>query len=232
MQSDITQEKDRGPTGFGERIRSLRKLRGLKMVELAGLVQVSQSAVSQWETGREFPGRENLKRLASALNTNVATLLAEGDAALANVVPEDSIASPTAMPIDVPVYGTAVGGSDGDFSFNGQIVDYVRRPPGVVRLRSVYALWVTGDSMAPWNRSGDLIFVSPAQPATPGDHVVVELHGSHEHDPGVAMVKLFQARTATQLRLRQYNPDSEFSLPLAHIKSVHKVLSLRDLLGV
>ncbi len=45
------------------------------------------------------------------------------------------------------------------------------------------------------------------------------------------MVKLLLGKTPTQLKLAQHNPAREFTLPLAKIKSIHKVLSLRELLG-
>jgi phage repressor protein C with HTH and peptisase S24 domain len=217
---------------LGTRLRTLRKARGLTMVQLAGLVEVTQSAVSQWESGREHPGRGNLVRLARALGTSIGALMGEEAAARGEVAAPFPVAAPVTMPVDVPVYGTAVGGAGGDFSFNGQVADYVRRPPGVLQLRNLYALWVTGDSMAPWNRCGDLIYVSPTRPATAGDHVVVDLHGTDAQEPGSAMVKLLVARTPTQLRLRQYNPALEFDVPLSRVRSVHRVLSLRDLLGV
>ena len=43
---------------------------------------------------------------------------------------------------DVPVLGTAVGGSNGDFMLNtGDIVDYARRPPTVARSAKVFVLF-------------------------------------------------------------------------------------------
>lgn len=228
----MTEDSPAARDDIGTRIRALRKARGMTMVQLAGLVDVSQSAVSQWESGRECPARDNLLRLARALGTNTGLLLGEPRLPPAEVALHGDVAGPVTMPVDVPVHGIAVGGAQGDFSFNGQVVDHVRRPPGVMHLRNLYALWVTGESMAPWNRSGDLIYVSPARPAALGDHVVVELHGEAGHEPGAAMVKLLVGRSATQLRLRQYNPDLEFRVPLSRVRSVHKVLSLRDLLGV
>lgn len=216
---------------LGARIRDLRKSRGLTATQLSSELGVSQPAISQWETGKEPPSRDSLTKLSRALGVSVSALLDEGD--IANVAHAPAqVPSAGSMTIDVPVFGTVVGGASGDFSFNGQVVDYVRRPPGVAKLRNMYALWIVGDSMAPWNKSGDLIYVSPARPPVPGDHVVIELVGGAEHEPGTAMVKLLVAKTATQLKLRQYNPDSEFALPLSRVKAIHKVLSLRDLLGV
>ena len=226
-------QQDLENSRLGARIREFRKGRGFTMVELASELEVSQPAISQWETGKEPPGRENIKRLAKALGITIATLLGEADAYSANATfGAVQAAGVTSMPVDVPVFGTAVGGSDGDFSFNGQVVDYVRRPPGVMKLRSMYALWVLGDSMSPWNKNGDLIYVTPARPPVGGDHVVIEMVGAAENEPGIAMVKLLVGKTATQLKLKQYNPEKEFSVALSKVKSVHKVLSLRDLLGV
>lgn len=218
---------------LGARIREFRKGRGLTMVELAALLEVSQPAISQWETGKEPPGRENLAKLAKVFDVSLMMLLGESDPYAANAsFGTAQTAGVASMPIDVPVFGTAVGGAEGDFSFNGQVVDYVRRPPGVMKMRNMYALWVIGDSMAPWNKSGDLIYVTPSRPPVPGDHVVIEMIGGAENEPGIAMVKLLVGRTATQLKLKQYNPEREFNLALNKVKSVHKVLSLRDLLGV
>lgn len=214
----------------GLRIREMRLSRGLTMAELAARIGVSQPAISQWESGREKPGRDSLQKLASAFDVSLDELC--GAPTASPSLRQEPVTSVNAMSVDVPVFGTAVGGEQGDFSFNGEVTDYVRRPQGVARLRSLYALWVTGDSMAPWNCSGDLIYVTPARPPAPGDHVVVELVGAAAHEPGTAMVKLLTARTATHLKLKQYNPEREFSLPLSRVKCVHKVLSLRELLGV
>ena len=125
------------------------------MAELAARIGVSQPAISQWESGREKPGRDSLQKLASAFDVSLDELCGTPAATPSRKL--EPVASVNAMPVDVPVFGTAVGGEQGDFSFNGEVTDYVRRPQGVAPMRSLYALWVTGDSMAPWNCSGDLI---------------------------------------------------------------------------
>lgn len=212
---------------LGARIREARRARQLTMVELAEAIGVSQPAISQWESGLSPPGRDSLMKLAKILKVPMSVLLGEGETAGRR---KGELAF-GAMPVDVPVQGVAVGGSNGDFRFNGQVVEYVRRPPGVANTRNVYAIWVVGESMSPWNRDGDLIYVSPARPPSAGDHVVVQLQDTADGDPGVAMVKLFVGKTPTQLKLGQYNPQKEFSVALSKVKSIHKVLSVKDLLG-
>jgi phage repressor protein C with HTH and peptisase S24 domain len=214
----------------GQRLRDRRKALGLDVSELAKAIGVSQPAVSQWEIGITAPGRKKVGKLAQILRVPVSWLVTDEDAQQAAAGP----AAPTtiaALPIDVPVLGVAVGGHDGDFRLNGQVVDYVRRPPGIASLKNVYGLWLVGESMSPWNKDGDLIYVSPARPPVVGDHVVVQLQDTADGEPGLAMVKLLIGKTPTQLKLGQYNPTREFNLALTKVKSVHKVLSLRELLG-
>jgi len=214
----------------GQRLRDRRKALGLDVSELAAAIGVSQPAVSQWEIGITAPSRKKVGKLAQILKVPVSWLVTDEDAQQAAREP----AGPTviaALPIDVPVLGVAVGGNDGDFRLNGQVVDYVRRPPGIASLKNVYGLWLVGESMSPWNKDGDLIYVSPARPPVIGDHVVVQLQDTADGEPGLAMVKLLIGKTPTQLKLGQYNPTREFNLALTKVKSVHKVLSLRELLG-
>lgn len=218
---------ERGDPALGLRLRELRLERGMTMAALAERIGVTQPAISQWESGRERPGRETLQRLAGALGVTAEALALRAGAQSATAT-----LSPLQLPADVPVLGTAVGGDSGDFSFNGMVVDYVRRPQGVAQMRNIYALWVTGDSMAPWNRRGDLIYVTPTRPPVPGDHVVVELAGVHAHEAGTAMVKLLAGQTPTQYRLRQYNPERDFTIARTRVKAIHKVLSLRELMGI
>lgn len=217
---------------MGRRIRDLRKARNMTMVELAELLEVSQPAISQWESGVTSPHRETLLELSKIFRTPVGVIMGESDEAPANAIPGPPSNGVNTMPTDVPVFGMAVGGSSGDFRFNGQVVDYVRRPPGIAHARNVYALWIMGNSMAPWNKDGDLIYVSSARPPIAGDYVVIQLNDDPDGSPGTSMVKQLVAKTPTQLKLLQHNPAKEFAVSLTKVKAVHKVLSLRELLGV
>ena len=148
--------------------------------------------------------------------------------------PEEATELPsrTSMPNDVPVVGTAVGGNNGDFRFNGTEVDYVRRPPGLQRIKNAFAIYVYGDSMSPRFDHGELLYIHPGRPVSPGDYVLVELHGA-EGEPGDCYVKRLVRRTADKLVLQQFNPpDDSIEVPLARVKAVMKILSPTELLGV
>jgi len=134
---------------------------------------------------------------------------------------------------DVPVLGTAVGGSAGDFMLNtGDVVDYARRPPTVARSSKVFVLYVQGSSMSRWREPGSMVYVDPARPPKPGDRVVVELHPENDGEPSPAFLKELVSRTATKVRLKQYNPEQSFDLTLSKVKKLHRVIEWEELLAV
>ena len=64
-----------------------------------------------------------------------------------------------------------------------------------------YALEISGDSMLPAYRDGDVIVVSPGTPIRRGDRVVVKTRG------GEVMVKEMKRRTAKTLELQSLSPN-------------------------
>jgi phage repressor protein C with HTH and peptisase S24 domain len=72
--------------------------------------------------------------------------------------------------------------------------------PGITDTQS-YALEVSGDSMLPLYRDGDIIIVSPAAQIRKGDRVVVRTK------EGEVMVKELRRHTAKTVELRSINPD-------------------------
>jgi transcriptional regulator with XRE-family HTH domain len=64
---------------LGERVRELRKRRGLTQVEFAALCGVPQSRISTIENGSRVPNVETVLRLAHALGCKVTTLMSVFD---------------------------------------------------------------------------------------------------------------------------------------------------------
>jgi len=148
-------------------------------------------------------------------------------------VPEPKdLPPPSTMPVDVPVYGTVVGGADGDFEMNGDVIDRVRRPAGLTNARNAFALYVVGTSMSPRYDEGDLIFVHPGRPAVTGSDVVIELHAKDEFGRPKALLKTYRGKTPTLLLLSQLNPKADIEIPLTDVKQVIRVLRTNELLGV
>lgn len=59
----------------GAAIRQLRERRGLKQVDLAARLAVSDKAVSKWETGKGYPDITLLEPLSHTLGVSIAELL-------------------------------------------------------------------------------------------------------------------------------------------------------------
>ena len=153
----------------------------------------------------------------------------------ADLPPEVSdfeVPPPGAMPRNIPVRGTAVGGDDGHFEFNGDVIEYVRRPPGILTAKNIFAVYVSGTSMSPRFEEGELVFVHPDKPAVSGCDVLVELHG-RDGEPGPCYIKRLLKRTPTRLVLQQFNPPrDDIEVPIKKVRLVYRILSTSELLGV
>jgi transcriptional regulator with XRE-family HTH domain len=70
-------------TPLSKAIRSARRRAGLSQVELARLLGVRQSSVSQWERGSTKPSTVHLLTLAIRLGCSLVDLAGAGDATAA-----------------------------------------------------------------------------------------------------------------------------------------------------
>lgn len=143
-------------------------------------------------------------------------------------VPKSNVSQPLAPPVfsedRIPVLGVARGGDDGRFEFNGETVEYVPRPPNLIGVRRAYAIYVTGDSMLPRYRPGEMLWVNPHKPPEKYDDVVVQLHPASSSEPPEGLVKEFRAWTPSRLMLWQYNPAGEVEIERRLVKDVHLVV--------
>lgn len=216
----------------GARIRDRREAVGLTHKQVADKFGITQSAISQWESGATAPKPDQLPLLADALNTSIHYILT-GEAGVRQIsdATAPSISVIRESPLTVPVFGTVRGGSDGDFILQGEVVEHVRRLPGIESLKDTYALYIVGDSMTPWATEGDLIYVTATRPPFPGCKVVVQTQDPMTGVTTGALIKAYEGRTDKVLKLSQYNPVREVVIPLTKVKSVHRVLTLRELVG-
>ena len=61
---------------FGDALSNIRRQRGLTQGQLASRLQVNQSLVAKWESGKVQPRSSTLERLAQVLEVEVEELLA------------------------------------------------------------------------------------------------------------------------------------------------------------
>lgn len=231
----ISMAKSKLAITVGTAIRTARKRRGLVQRNIAEPLGIDVASVGMWEGGKNLPSMENLVKAAAVLRVD-ATGLARGELIYldadelgdAEIVTEPG--PPPTGPMDVQVLGVAYGGDDGDFTFNGEVTGFVRRPPGIIHMRNVFALHVLSDSMTPRYDPGELIYVGGQEPV-PGDHVVVEIFNDEEGQPGRSFIKKLVKRTGKEIVVQQYNPDKTISFDRYTVKRLWRVIPLKELFG-
>jgi phage repressor protein C with HTH and peptisase S24 domain len=140
--------------------------------------------------GRErWPSTESVSKALAATNSSIETFV-------------QLIGDGTRGAQSVPLLGFAQAGAGGHFDDSGFPAgkgwDEVALPSASDE--HAYALEISGDSMKPGYRDGDVIVVSPGTPIRKGDRVVVKTTG------GEVMVKELKRRTAKLLELQSINP--------------------------
>lgn len=132
---------------------------------------------------------------------------------------------------DVPVMGVTAGGSDGEFQLNGDVVDYVRRLPGIARTKGVFALHVISESMVPRYEPGELVYANPNRPPAGGDFVVVELQPLEGERNGPSFIKRLVRRTGAKIVCEQFNPPKQIEYDSREVKAIYRILPLHELVG-
>ena len=121
----------------------------------------------------------------------------------------------------VPLLGLAQAGAGGYFPDGGFPAgkgwDEVGLP--AVNDEHAYALEISGDSMKPAYRDGDVIVVSPGAQIRKGDRVVVKTKD------GEIMVKELKRRTSRTLELQSLNPNHvDRVLPASDVEWIARIL--------
>lgn len=121
----------------------------------------------------------------------------------------------------IPMLGYAQAGAEGTFDERGRPVlsgwDEIAFPD--IEDPALYALEISGDSMAPVYRDGDIIIVSPQAPVRHGDRVVVRT------TKGEVMAKELQRRSATRVEFASLNPSApDLSLAAEDVAWIARII--------
>jgi len=138
-----------------------------------------------------WPSTESIAKALAATGTNVDTFV--------ELITDKSHRPSHA----VPVIGFAEAGAAGNFDDSGfpSGTKWDEIPFPAVNDEHAYALEISGDSMLPLYRDGDLLIVSPSSPTRRGDRVVVKTKA------GEVMAKELKRRTAKTIELKSLNSE-------------------------
>lgn len=121
----------------------------------------------------------------------------------------------------VPLIGLAQAGEHGFFDDSGVPLSGAWDEVSLPELADphAYALEITGDSMLPVFRDGDIIVVSPAAPTRRGDRVIARTKA------GDVLAKELARRSALRVELRSLNPGhSDRSFHLSELAWLHRIV--------
>ena len=155
-----------------------------------------------------WPSTESVAKALAATNTKVETFV--------------SLITDSVKPAihAVPVIGFAEAGG-GDFDDGGFPVgkgwDEIAVPS--ITDEHAYALEISGDSMKPTYRDGDIIIVSPAAQVRKGDRVVVKTKDEQ------FMVNELKRKTTKSIELKSLNAENrDQTLPMSEVLWVARVI--------
>ncbi|CAH1678179.1 hypothetical protein CHELA41_24499 [Hyphomicrobiales bacterium] len=203
----------------GEEIRALMAAHSWTQSDLAGRIGVKQSTVSRW-LGGQTPDPAAQEKLEAIMRGIIPVPAAPKPEPNVSV----TIPPPTFGEKTLPILGRAVGGEDGRFVFNGDVIEYVAMPPQLQGVPGAYGVFVSGTSMMPRFNPGEQVWVHPSRPPHAGNDVVVQLKGDGLGDPPDGFIKRFVAWTPQTLIVEQFNPPHKFEFDRKQVESVHVVV--------
>lgn len=161
-----------------------------------------------------WPSTESVAKVLDATGASLETFTAM---VTGSSLPVNSVRPPRR----VPLLGLAQAGGDGFFTDAGFPVgggwDEVSLPE--IGDPNAYALEISGDSMEPVFRDGDLVLVSPMAPIRRGDRVVAKTVA------GEVMAKQLSRRSAKRVELKSLNPaHRDRSFDLTEIAWLHRII--------
>jgi len=186
----LAERHDLSPSGLAKRA-------GLDSTTFNKSKRVAADGRPRW------PSTESLAKIMEATGSSLDEFMAlvRGDDVNGKGMPLPNMRAVNLR--EVPIIGMAQAGAGGFFDDAGfpagQGWDTVAFP-GADLEDGAYALEITGDSMLPLYREGDIIIVSPSAQIRKGDRVVVKTRG------GEVMAKTLLRRTTLIVELESANP--------------------------
>lgn len=151
---------------IGVRLKQLREEKRMTQKELADLLQLTPKAISFYELGERQPSNEILVKLANYFHVSADYLL--GKIGMENE-------KYTNKGVQIPILGKIVAGIP--IEAITDIEDYEEIPRDMANRGSYYGLKITGHSMEPELREGDIVIVKQQDDVDSGDIAIVFVNG-------------------------------------------------------
>lgn len=199
---------------FGDNLRKAMEKAEINATELSEKTGISKSTISRYLSGGYIAKQKNLLKLSLALHVEPKFLFSDAVEELdANL-----------KVYSIPIVGKVVAGTPIDAIEN--ITDYIRVTNPAAADGSYYALHVSGASMEPEMREGDLVIVHKQDYFDSGDICIVLVNGDEatvkkviKSDQGITLIGF----NATVYPPHFYNVRQVEELPVRVIGKVKEV---------
>lgn len=184
---------DRLATSFGYSPSGLAKQAGLDPTSFNKSKRIGPDGKPRW------PSTESISRILGATGATMSDFIS---------LVEDIDTTKRDKTLLVPVIGFAQAGSKGYFDEegypSGDSWDEIRFPEyNTSEDEGLYALEVSGDSMEPLYRKGDILVISPKSKTRIGDRIIIKT------TDGEVMAKELVKQSSHRIEVRSLNSDHE-----------------------
>jgi transcriptional regulator with XRE-family HTH domain len=199
--------------GTARNLARYRKERGLSQEELARRIGVRQNTIAAIESGLTKKSKY-LPDIARALEISLTELDAGEGAHRTPTIPGTDLVGVR----DLPLYATVEAG-EGAVVMSSDPVDEIRRPAPLATVKGAYGVIVSGESMVPALRPGDIVLIHPHLPPKVED---ICLFISERNGEFVATIKEYVGQTKDHWKVKRYKPEEkEFTLRKSEWQTCH-----------
>jgi len=190
------------------RIKQLCAEADITISQLARRIDMQPHALRRYTRHESEPKLSLAKRIGQELNVGVEDVI--------------GMASTTAISSrSIPLYGAAEGGVGVEITDVSAPIDQIEAPSFLASVTDGYAVYITGSSMEPRFRSGEIAFVHPHKPVRAGDDVIVQIESDGKRH---AVIKQFKRFDDDAVVLAQHNPEKEITYQKSEVSALHSVI--------
>jgi repressor LexA len=174
------------------KIKELRKEKGLTLDKLSQITNIAPNTLNQYELGKREPSFEIVKLLADTFNVSIDYMLGRTEENTQEKKSSNKIPVLGTIPAGIPIEAVE------------EVVDYEEISEDMATRGEFFALKVKGDSMSPLINDGDVVIIKKQDDAESGKICVVMING---FDATLKEIK----KEENGLWVLPKNPYSDFS---------------------
>jgi transcriptional regulator with XRE-family HTH domain len=199
---------------FAVRFRLARQQKKLTQAAVAKTLDVSQSAVAQWESGRSFPSSALARRIEKLLDVKYVPRQEEQAVSLRGAFGRRA---------RLPIVGSPAPGDEERILVDDRPHGEVLAPPQLEGVKGAKAVYVRGRAMEPRYYAGEVIYLNPARSPNPGDFIFITVR-EPAFPAEVGYVRQFLGSDLVSIRVSTLNPKREQLIPRQEVIAIATVV--------